>query len=51
MALRLVFMGTPEFAVPTLLEILGSGHGGIENAVLWLCLGRHLTNFTNAAEM
>jgi hypothetical protein len=26
-------------------------HGGIENAVLWLCLGRHLTNFTNAAEM
>ena len=26
-------------------------HGGIENAVLWLGLGRHLTNFTNAAEM
>ena len=26
MALRLVFMGTPEFAVPTLLEIVGRGH-------------------------
>ena len=26
MALRLVFMGTPEFAVPTLLEIVGGGH-------------------------
>ena len=26
-------------------------HGGVENAVLWLCLGRHLSNFTNAAEM
>ncbi len=26
MALRLVFMGTPEFAVPTLLEIVGAGH-------------------------
>ncbi len=26
MALRLVFMGTPDFAVPTLLEILGGGH-------------------------
>jgi len=26
LALRLVFMGTPEFAVPTLVEILGSGH-------------------------
>ena len=25
MALRLVFMGTPDFAVPTLLEIIGSG--------------------------
>ena len=24
--LRLVFMGTPEFAVPTLLEIVGRGH-------------------------
>jgi methionyl-tRNA formyltransferase len=24
--LRLVFMGTPEFAVPTLLEIIGGGH-------------------------
>jgi len=24
--LRLVFMGTPDFAVPTLLEIVGSGH-------------------------
>ena len=24
MALRLVFMGTPDFAVPTLLEIIGS---------------------------
>ena len=26
MPLRLVFMGTPEFAVPTLLEIIGHGH-------------------------
>ena len=26
MALRIVFMGTPEFAVPTLAEILGAGH-------------------------
>ena len=26
MALRLVFMGTPEFAVPTLLELAGGGH-------------------------
>jgi methionyl-tRNA formyltransferase len=26
MALRLVFMGTPDFAVPTLLEIVGRGH-------------------------
>jgi methionyl-tRNA formyltransferase len=26
MPLRLVFMGTPDFAVPTLLEILGGGH-------------------------
>jgi methionyl-tRNA formyltransferase len=26
LALRLVFMGTPDFAVPTLLEIAGSGH-------------------------
>jgi methionyl-tRNA formyltransferase len=26
MPLRLVFMGTPEFAVPTLTEILGQGH-------------------------
>ena len=26
MALRLVFMGTPDFAVATLLEIVGSGH-------------------------
>jgi len=25
-ALRLVFMGTPEFAVPTLVELVGSGH-------------------------
>jgi methionyl-tRNA formyltransferase len=24
--LRLVFMGTPEFAVPTLLELIGAGH-------------------------
>jgi methionyl-tRNA formyltransferase len=24
--LRLVFMGTPDFAVPTLLELVGSGH-------------------------
>jgi methionyl-tRNA formyltransferase len=26
MALRVVFMGTPDFAVPTLLEIVGRGH-------------------------
>jgi methionyl-tRNA formyltransferase len=26
LALRLVFMGTPEFAVPTLAEIVGGGH-------------------------
>jgi methionyl-tRNA formyltransferase len=26
MSLRLVFMGTPEFAVPTLVEIIGRGH-------------------------
>jgi methionyl-tRNA formyltransferase len=26
MPLRLVFMGTPDFAVPTLVEILGGGH-------------------------
>ena len=26
MALRLVFMGTPDFAVPTLVEIVDSGH-------------------------
>ena len=26
MALRLIFMGTPEFAVPTLLELAGRGH-------------------------
>ncbi len=26
MALRIVFMGTPEFAVPTLTEIVGAGH-------------------------
>jgi methionyl-tRNA formyltransferase len=26
LALRLVFMGTPDFAAPTLLEIIGSGH-------------------------
>ena len=26
MPLRLVFMGTPDFAVPTLLEIVGPGH-------------------------
>ena len=26
MALRLVFMGTPDFSVPTLLEIIGRGH-------------------------
>lgn len=26
MPLRLVFMGTPDFAVPTLTEILGAGH-------------------------
>jgi methionyl-tRNA formyltransferase len=26
MALRVVFMGTPDFAVPTLIEIVGQGH-------------------------
>jgi len=26
MSLRIVFMGTPEFAVPTLVEIVGRGH-------------------------
>ena len=26
MPLRLVFMGTPDFAVPTLVEIVGRGH-------------------------
>ncbi|WP_334176308.1 methionyl-tRNA formyltransferase [Pseudoxanthobacter sp.] len=26
MSLRIVFMGTPDFAVPTLVEILGQGH-------------------------
>jgi methionyl-tRNA formyltransferase len=26
MALRLIFMGTPDFAVPTLVEIVGQGH-------------------------
>jgi methionyl-tRNA formyltransferase len=26
MPLRLVFMGTPDFAVPTLLEVVGAGH-------------------------
>lgn len=26
MALRVIFMGTPEFAVPTLVEIVGAGH-------------------------
>ena len=26
MSLRLVFMGTPDFAVPTLVELLGQGH-------------------------
>src|SRR6516162_1403260 len=26
MSLRLVFMGTPDFAVPTLVEIIGAGH-------------------------
>jgi len=26
MSLRLIFMGTPEFAVPTLVEIVGRGH-------------------------
>ncbi|MEO8685797.1 MAG: methionyl-tRNA formyltransferase, partial [Devosia sp.] len=24
--MRIVFMGTPEFSVPTLLEIISSGH-------------------------
>src|SRR5271170_4759746 len=26
MSLRLVFMGTPDFAVPTLVELVGGGH-------------------------
>src|SRR6185436_8173101 len=26
MSLRIVFMGTPDFAVPTLIEIVGRGH-------------------------
>ncbi len=26
MALRLIFMGTPDFAVPTLLELADRGH-------------------------
>ena len=26
MPLRLVFMGTPDFAIPTLLELIGVGH-------------------------
>src|SRR5262245_58840237 len=26
MPLRVVFMGTPDFALPTLIEILGRGH-------------------------
>src|ERR1700753_1185021 len=26
MPLRLIFMGTPDFAVPTLLELVGHGH-------------------------
>ena len=26
MALRLIFMGTPDFSVPTLLELAGQGH-------------------------
>ena len=26
MTLRIVFMGTPDFSVPTLAEILGAGH-------------------------
>ena len=26
MPLRLIFMGTPDFAVPTLLELSGQGH-------------------------
>jgi methionyl-tRNA formyltransferase len=26
MSLRVVFMGTPDFAVPTLSEIVGQGH-------------------------
>ena len=26
MSLRLIFMGTPDFAVPTLIDIVGRGH-------------------------
>ena len=26
MPLRLIFMGTPDFSVPTLLELAGQGH-------------------------
>ena len=26
MSLRVIFMGTPDFSVPTLMEIVGQGH-------------------------
>src|ERR1700719_5181722 len=29
MPLRLIFMGTPDFALPTLLEIVGRGHDAV----------------------
>ena len=29
MSLRVIFMGPPDFAVPTLTEIIGQGHEGV----------------------
>jgi methionyl-tRNA formyltransferase len=29
LSLRLIFMGTPDFAVPTLAEIVGRGHDAV----------------------
>ncbi|MEM6665380.1 MAG: methionyl-tRNA formyltransferase, partial [Pseudomonadota bacterium] len=26
MSMRIVFMGTPDFSVPTLMELVGAGH-------------------------
>ena len=38
MPLRLIFMGTPDFAVPTLVEIAGRGHEVEANGLLATCL-------------